>query len=188
MLIHRAPVIARFTRSDATRLGVAAGILILVMTAILGADILPEETVKYEPADIARSDIVAPRPAAFDSVALTEQARAEAAAAVPQQYTYNTDTAIAIAAEQATAFDERVGRVDTAFGAELTPEERTSLLETAVPDLSDAATAALIKIDAASLGRGPDPGRQGPGEDPARRVARHGCGPDQDAVGRTDGR
>ena len=148
MLIHRAPVIARFTRSDATRLGVAAGILILVMTAILGADILPEETVKYEPADIARSDIVAPRPAAFDSVALTEQARAEAAAAVPQQYTYNTDTAIAIAAEQATAFDERVGRVDTAFGAELTPEERTSLLETAVPDLSDAATAALIKIDA----------------------------------------
>ena len=61
MLIHRAPVIARFTRSDATRLGVAAAILILVMTAILGADILPEETFHYQAADVARSDIVAPR-------------------------------------------------------------------------------------------------------------------------------
>ena len=39
MLIHRAPVIARFTRNDATRLGVAAATLILVMTAILGAAI-----------------------------------------------------------------------------------------------------------------------------------------------------
>jgi putative nucleotidyltransferase with HDIG domain len=149
MLIHRAPVIARFTRSDATRLGVAAGILVLVMTAILGADVLPEETFLYKPADIARSDIVAPKAVAFDSEALTEQAREDAAAAVPQQYTYNTDTAIAIAAEQATAFDRRVDRVDTAFGAELTPEERSSLLEVAIPDLSDTATATIKEIDAA---------------------------------------
>jgi len=149
MLIHRAPVIARFTRNDATRLGVAAATLVLVMTAILGADILPEETFQYEPADIARSDIVAPKGVAFDSEALTEQARDDAAAAVPQQYTYNTDTAIAIAAEQATAFDRRVDRVDTAFGAELTPEERSSLLEVAIPDLSDTATATLTEIDAA---------------------------------------
>ena len=75
MLIHRAPVIARFTRSDATRLGLAAGILILVMTAILGADILPEESIQYAPGDIARGDIVAPGPASFDSEALTEEAR-----------------------------------------------------------------------------------------------------------------
>ena len=149
MLIHRAPIIARFTRSDATRLGVAAGSLILIMAAILGADILPEETFQYKPADIARSDIVAPRAVAFDSEALTEEARRAAAAAVPQQYTYNTDTAIAIAAEQATAFDQRVDRVDTAFGAELTPEERASLLEVAIPDLSDPATATLVQIDAA---------------------------------------
>ena len=149
MLIHRAPVIARFTRSDATRLGVAAGSLILIMAAILGADILPEETFQYKPADVARSDIVAPRAVAFDSEALTEEARLAAAAAVPQQYTYNTDTAIAIAAEQATAFDQRVDRVDTAFGAELTPEERASLLEVAISDLSDEATATLVQMDAA---------------------------------------
>src|SRR5688500_15976359 len=107
MLIHRAPVIARFTRTDASRLGIAAGILILVMTAILGADILPEETCQYAPADVARSDIVAPRAIAFDSEVLTERARAEAREAVPPQYTYNTDTAIAIAAEQALALEER---------------------------------------------------------------------------------
>ena len=102
MLIHRAPVIARFTRSDATRLGVAAAILILVMTAILGADILPEETFQYQAADVARSDIVAPRPAAFDSKVLTDEARAAARDDVPPQYTYNTDAAIAIAATGAT--------------------------------------------------------------------------------------
>ncbi len=151
MLIHRAPVIARFTRNDASRLGIAAGILILVMTAILGADILPEETFQYEAADVARSDIVAPRAIAFDSEVLTERARAEAREGVPPQYTYNTDTAIAIAAEQALAFDDRVERVDTAFAADLRPEERQSLLEVAVlePDLSDGARATLITLEPA---------------------------------------
>jgi putative nucleotidyltransferase with HDIG domain len=149
VLIHRAPVIARFTRSDATRLGVAAASLILVMAAILGADILPEEAVKYEPADIARSDIVAPRPAGFDSKVLTDEARAAAREAVPQQYTYTTEAAIAIAAEQATAFEARVARVDTTFGAELTPDERASVLEVAVPGLSDGAKTTLSKLDPA---------------------------------------
>jgi len=149
MLIHRAPIIARFTRSDATRLGVAAGTLMLVMTAILGADILPEEAIQYQAADVARSDIVAPKAVAFDSVVLTEQAREQAREDVPPQYTYTTDAAIAIAAEQATAFDRRVDRVDTAFSAGLTPEERTSLLEVAVPDLPDPARAALVALDAA---------------------------------------
>src|SRR5688572_5034502 len=149
MLIHRAPVIARFTRSDATRLGVAAGILMLVMTAILGADILPEETLQYAAGDIARSDIVAPRATAFDSEVRTELARAQAREGVPPQYTYTTDAAVAIAAEQAAAFDARVDRVDTAFGADLSAEERASLLEVAIPDLSDEARAALIELDAA---------------------------------------
>ncbi|MBA2299307.1 MAG: HDIG domain-containing protein, partial [Chloroflexi bacterium] len=149
MLIHRAPVIARFTRSDATRLGVAAGILMLVMTAILGADILPEEAIQYHAADVARSDIVAPKAVAFDSVVLTEQARTEAREDVPPQYTYTTDSAIAIAAEQATAFDRRVDRVDTAFSAELTPEERASLLEVAIPALSDDARLVLAELDPA---------------------------------------
>jgi hypothetical protein len=150
MLTHRAPVIARFTRSDATRLGIAAAILILVMTAILGADILPAETFQYQPGDVARSDIVASRPAAFDSVALTQAAREAAREEVPFQYTYTTDTAIAIAAEQATAFERRVDKVDTAFGAEeLTAEERSSLLEGAIPDLTESARTTLAGLDAA---------------------------------------
>jgi hypothetical protein len=150
MLIHRAPVIARFTRSDATRLGIAAAILILVMTAILGADILPEETFQYQPDDVARSDIVAPRAAAFDSEALTQAAREAAREDVPFQYTYTTDAAIAIAAEQSTAFERRVDKVDTAFGAEeLTPEERSTLLEGAIPDLTESARETLAGLDAA---------------------------------------
>jgi cyclic-di-AMP phosphodiesterase PgpH len=149
MLIHRAPVIARFTRSDATRLAVAAGILVMVMTAILGADILPEETFQYTPGEIARTDITAPRATTFDSEVRTEQARTDARDAVPPQYTYTTDAAIAIAAEQATAFDARVDRVDTAFGADLTPEERASLLEVAIPNLSEDAQATLVGLDAA---------------------------------------
>jgi len=150
MLMHRAPVIARFTRSDATRLGITAAILILVMTAILGADILPEETFQYQPGDVARSDIVAPRPAAFDSEALTQAAREAAREDVPFQYTYTTDAAIAIAAEQATAFERRVDKVDTAFGAEeLTPEERSTLLEGAIPDLTESARQTLAGLDAA---------------------------------------
>ena len=39
MLTQRAPVLARFTRSDAMRLGIAATSLIVAMTAILAFDI-----------------------------------------------------------------------------------------------------------------------------------------------------
>jgi cyclic-di-AMP phosphodiesterase PgpH len=149
MLTQRAPVLARFTRSDATRLGIAAISLILALTAILAVDITPSEAIQYQVGDVTREDIVSPKVVSFDSKTLTEDARRVARAAVPFQYDYTSEKAIAIAAEQARAFNERVQRVDTAFASNLTPVERKSLLETAVPDLTPKAVVTLQAVDAA---------------------------------------
>ncbi len=146
MLTQRAPVLARFTRSDAMRLAVAATSLVVALTAILAFD-LPVDPVRYEIGEVIREDITAPRAVSFDSTTLTDEARSAARAAVPPQFDYTADSAIAIANEQAAAFQQRVGRVDTAFATDLTPEERTALLETAIPSLSDTAQAALVAID-----------------------------------------
>ena len=148
MLTQRAPVLARFTRNDATRLVVAATGLIIALTAIFVVDILPSEAVRYEVGQVVREEIVAPRPVTFESEALTEESRDAARAAVQPQYDFTADKAIAIAAEQATAFEDKVRRVDTAFASEITPEERTALLETAIPSLSETATATLLALDA----------------------------------------
>jgi putative nucleotidyltransferase with HDIG domain len=148
MLTQRAPVLARFTRSDAMRLAIAATGLVLALTAILAVDILPAETVRYEVGQVVREDVVSPRALSFESRTLTDQARATARAAVPSQYDFTSEKAIAIAAEQAAAFDERVQRIDTAFAADLTPEERTGLLDTAIPGLSETAKATLLAMDA----------------------------------------
>ena len=88
------------------------------------------------------------RRSSFDSQTLTEEARSEARAAIPPQYDFTADNAIAIANEGAAAFTERVRRVDTAFATDLTPEERTALLETAIAGLSETAQATLLAIDA----------------------------------------
>ncbi len=101
MLTHRAAAISRFTRSDATRLGIASGILILAMTAILAADLLPQETLQVQAGDLAPRDILAPRAVEFESEVQTAEARAAARAAVEPQYDFTSDKAIAIAAEQA---------------------------------------------------------------------------------------
>ena len=61
MLTQRVDAIARFTRNDATRLGIAAVILILILTAVLGADILPQQPLDLKAGDLAPSDIVARR-------------------------------------------------------------------------------------------------------------------------------
>ncbi len=149
MLAKRAPALARFTRHDAARLGISAGILVLVLTAILGVDILPAESVDYRVGEVARADVTAPRAISFESQTLTEDARETARAAVPFQYDYTSEKAIAIAAEQATAFEVRVGRIDTAFSADLTDEQRASLLDIVVAGLSETARKTLVELDGA---------------------------------------
>ncbi len=146
MLSQSAPAVARFTRNDATRLVIAAVILVAALTAILGVDILPRDTLSVQVGDIAPRDIVAPRAVDFESKTQTEAAREAARAAVPPQYDFTTDKAIAVAAEGARAFDTRVARIDTAFHADLPDDSRLLLLQTALPDLSDAAQSTLESL------------------------------------------
>jgi cyclic-di-AMP phosphodiesterase PgpH len=147
MLTQRAPVLARFTRGDAMRLGIAATSLIVALTAILAFDI-PADPVRYELGEVVREDVTAPKAVSFESQTLTEEARSEARAAVPFQYDFTADKAIAIANEGAAAFNDRVRRVDTAFATDLTPQERTALLETAIAELTETSQATLVAIDA----------------------------------------
>lgn len=149
MLTSRAPAIARFTRGDASRLAIATLILVGALTAILGADLLPDAPLQVSAGELAPRDIAAPRAADFVSVVQTGEARAAARSAVEPQYDFTSENAIAIAEEQQRAFEIRVARIDTTFAVELTPEERGLLLETAVPDLSPAARETLVSLDGA---------------------------------------
>jgi cyclic-di-AMP phosphodiesterase PgpH len=149
MLTQRIDSHSGFTRKDLPRLLIAAGLLIVAMTAILGVDILPEQPLVVTEGQLATRDIVAPRAADFESKVQTDAARAAASAAVPFQYSFTTENAIAIAAAQQIAFEDRVSRVDTTFAADLSPEARQSLLQTAVPDLTEGAREALAGLDAA---------------------------------------
>ena len=56
MLTQRADAIARFTRNDAVRFAIAAGILIAVLTAILGSEILPQPTLTAAVGDLATKE------------------------------------------------------------------------------------------------------------------------------------
>ena len=148
MLTPRAPVLARFTRNDASRAAVAATVLIAVLTAILSVDLLPSDPVRYEVGEVVREDLVAPRALSFESRTLTDDARRAARAGVPPQFDYTADNALAIANQQAAAYTGRVRRVDTAFATDLSAEERAGLLETAIPGLSETAQATLQALDA----------------------------------------
>ena len=149
MLTRRAASALRFTSSDASRLGIAAAILILALTAILGADILPQQPFQLAVGDLAPRDIVAPRAVDFESEVQTADARTAARDAVEPQYDFTTENAIAIAAEQQLAFERRVLQIDTTFSAKLSPAGQASLLQTAVPDLSSAARKTLVGLEAA---------------------------------------
>lgn len=139
----------RFTRRDVPRIAIAAGVLVLALSAILGADILPEPPLDVKVGQLASRDIIAPRALEFESRIQTDAARAAASAAVAPQYTFTSENAIAIAAAQQLAFEARVVRIDTTFAADLTPEGRKSLLEIAIPTLSEGARATLVELDAA---------------------------------------
>ena len=149
MLTHRSENQTRFTRRDLPRLAIAAGVLILALAAILGVDILPKPPLDATAGQLATRDIVAPRALDLESQVQTTAARAAASAAVPFQYDFTTGNAIAIAAAQQLAFEQRVSRIDTTFSADLSPVGRRSLLQTALPDLSDEARATLAGLDGA---------------------------------------
>jgi putative nucleotidyltransferase with HDIG domain len=149
MLTQRAAAATRFTRQDLPRLAIAGGILVLALAAILGIDILPQPPLDVAEGQLATRDIVAPRALDYESKVETDAARTAAKAAVPPQYTFTSENAIAIAAAQQIAFEDHVSRVDTTFATDLSPEGRKTLLQTAVPGLSKTAVATLAGLDPA---------------------------------------
>ncbi|MEK6721026.1 MAG: HDIG domain-containing metalloprotein [Chloroflexota bacterium] len=146
MLAQRAEDVVSFTRRDAGRLAVAAVVLIAALTAILGADIFPQR-VALEVGDVASEDVVAPRARTFVSDTLTEEKQQAARLAIPPQYDYTTENAIAVAAEQLAAFDRSLFPLERAFDPDTTVEERLGLIDSALPGLSDEARASLRGLE-----------------------------------------
>jgi cyclic-di-AMP phosphodiesterase PgpH len=134
-----------FSRRDLTRLLAASGLLILALTAIFAVDIIPNGP-DVKVGDVASADIVAPRAITYTSDILTAQARKAASAAVPPQYDFTNDKASAVARQQAIVFQRVVSPVDTAEDPGTSAEDRTALLETALPELSDGSRAFLMAL------------------------------------------
>jgi cyclic-di-AMP phosphodiesterase PgpH len=148
MLAQRTAPLRAFTRRDALRLSVVALIVIAGLAAILAIDILPEP-VTVSAGEVATTDIRAPRGGEYVSQIQTEAKRTQAADAVPLQYTYTLEKGVALANQQALAFEERTSAADAAFDASIKPEERKTLLATAIVGLSDAGTQTLIGLEPA---------------------------------------
>jgi putative nucleotidyltransferase with HDIG domain len=125
-----------FGRRDLFRLLLTASVLVLALTPILGADIVPGERIEFAVGDIPTADVKAPRAVNFVSQVLTDEARGAARAEVDPQYDYTTEKGIAVAGDQLAAFQRLITPVETAFAADTTPEERQALLEAALTGLS----------------------------------------------------
>jgi cyclic-di-AMP phosphodiesterase PgpH len=132
-------------RRELVRLLVAFGGLVLAMTLILGLDLTPGLALKA--GEVASSDVVAPRALNFTNDLLTAQARQAARDNVDPQYDYTTEGAIAVAAEQLSAFTRRVAPLDAAFASGTSAEERAGLLDGVLPGLSDHARSTLQNLE-----------------------------------------
>jgi putative nucleotidyltransferase with HDIG domain len=137
----------RFTRRDAGRLVTAAGVLALVLTLILGIDILVPERLSVEVGDVARTDIVSPVARTFESEVRTEEARETARAQVGQQYDFTAANGELVAAEQLGALRRALVPVEAAFEADIEPEDRRAILQETLPSLSAEAKATLVGLD-----------------------------------------
>jgi putative nucleotidyltransferase with HDIG domain len=146
VLTRRAVAGGPFTRRDAVRLGVAASLLVAVMTGILSIGIMPSGFAA-KVGDVAPTDLRAPRTAQFTSEIETEAAREEARKQVPPQYDYTPQRGELAAIRQTNAFRRAVAPIDAAFAAVLTPEARRAALAAALPRLSPEARGILQSLD-----------------------------------------
>ena len=160
MLAQRAEGLVSFTRRDAGRLAVAAVVLIVALTAILSTEIFPQRVTLVE-GDVATADVVAPRALTYESETLTADARQAAQDAIPPQYDFTSENAIAVASEQLGAFDRSLFALERAYDTATSAEERLALIDASLPNLSDEVRGTL---------RGLEPIRWPAIRDEARRV------------------
>ncbi len=135
-----------FNRRDALRLVVAAGVLVVLLTAILAADILQPGLTVVEGRPAER-DIVAPNAISFDSDVQTEAERERARAAVQPQYDYSADRAVDVANQQVGELRRVLVPVDRAFDPATPAEDRRAILDEALPELSPDARATLVALE-----------------------------------------
>jgi cyclic-di-AMP phosphodiesterase PgpH len=148
VLAHRGAEAVRLTRREAGRLAFAAVLLIVAMTAILGADFAPQR-VNLAVGDLVPTDIVAPGARSFENELLTEQARQDAADSVPFQYDFTSERAATIAAAQVADFERGIGLLDTAFDEATTEAQRGLILDRVADDLSTSGAETLLGLDGA---------------------------------------
>ncbi|HEX5823870.1 MAG TPA: HDIG domain-containing protein, partial [Candidatus Limnocylindrales bacterium] len=134
-----------FTRRDLSRLVVGAIVLVATLTAILALDLFPPR-LDIKVGDVATSEIVSPRAETYISQIQTDADREAASKDVEPVYDYTSEKAIRIAGVQAAAFERLVKPVDRAFDTETSPAERSALLDSAIPGLSDSARATLHEL------------------------------------------
>ena len=145
MLTQRPSRPVPFTRTDAGRLLVAAGILILAMTAIFAVDIVPSGLAP-QVGQVPKDDILAPRTLTVTSEIQTAAKREAEREKVPPQYDYTPSDAAAVAEEQAAALAVAVEPIDAAFAAGVTAANRATLLKAVVPALSEQSGKALLAL------------------------------------------
>ena len=149
MLTQRPSRSIPFTRHDAGRLFVAATLLIVALVGIFAVDIVPSG-LGLTVGQIPKDDVVAPRTIQFTSDLQTEAAREAASAAVPPQYDYTIAQGAAVADQQAAALSTEVAPVDAAFEASVTAAQRSELLKSVLPDLTEAGRTTLEGLTSAS--------------------------------------
>jgi putative nucleotidyltransferase with HDIG domain len=146
MLTTRAETARGFGRRDFLRLAGAAAVLILVVSTILGADVLLPQPLRLQAGDVARFDIVSPRTTTLESKVQTDALRQQARDAVEPQYSYTTGNAIAVASEQLTLVRRAVASIDGAFEPDVSREDRQAILADALPALSTRAHETLESL------------------------------------------
>jgi putative nucleotidyltransferase with HDIG domain len=145
MLTRSVEPTAQFTRRDLWRLLAASALLVIATSVILGLEFLPAQP-QLEVGKPAPTSVLAPRTDSYVSDVLTKAAQQQARDAVGPQYNFTAAQAEAIAAQQASAFETLVRPIDTAFAADLKPEDRAALLAQAVPGLSAEQRATLVAL------------------------------------------
>jgi putative nucleotidyltransferase with HDIG domain len=145
MLAKEAEQQTQFTRRDAGRLIAASVVLVAAMSVILGLDFLPAQPL-LEAGKPAPELVLAPRAAEYTSEVLTRQERDRASSAVEPQYDFTSAGAAAVAAAQLRQLDMKIAPIEAAFAEGTTPEDRKTILETALPGLSSDDRATLVGL------------------------------------------
>ncbi len=134
-----------FGRGDATRLLIAAFLLVGVLVAGVASDLSPSNP-GFAAGAIAGTTVRAPRDAVIPNSVETKVAQDAAAALVAPQYDFTQGRADNAANLQVATLQVQLVPVDGAFGPGTTPEARKLALQAALPSLSTEARAILLEL------------------------------------------